>query len=288
MCFDLQNVNALSIDYYRGPNPSKSTLYFSTDSGHINTFIFDEDQLAKNCAQQNGSVEFHLIEKEGTTKLQNIGCISKRKTHNDWALKVRHFPELRSVISCSADEVNSLVIAETDINQKIQLHSVSIPRGVQTFAVSKAPLFIITGGRDRLLRLWNPHRLETPTSSLEGHLAPIVDITINEASNQILSLSSDKVVKVWDSRKQCCLQTISRNSREMPDDRLSNVLFIPDFGGSILTTSNSIYQYRLHQKLETTIHPQSHQDPVRCLASNSVFNQVISGCDGGVINVWVS
>ncbi len=54
---------------------------------------------------------------------------------------------------------------------------------------------LATGGADRLLILWNPFSCK-PLAQLTGHSAPIQRVTVNEENHQIISLSSDKVIKV--------------------------------------------------------------------------------------------
>eukprot|EP00948_MAST-09A_sp_MAST-9A-sp1_P003840 g3840.t1 len=46
-------------------------------------------------------------------------------------------------------------------------------------------------------------------------MSPIIDLTINEPNNQLISLSSDNVVKVWDLRNMKCVQTITESDREL-------------------------------------------------------------------------
>jgi WD40 repeat protein len=290
LAFDLQNSNALSIDYYRGLDSSKTIMVFSNDAGYVNVLTLDEDELSKYCIQQQNTVEYVLIEKDGQTKLKHIGILSKRKAHNDWVMKTRYIAEFSMIISCSPDEKSSLVVAKTDKAQNVTIDSVGIPKGARTFAFSKVPLFIVTGGLDRELRLWNPLNLDCSLASLSGHYAPIVDITINEVHGQIISLSTDKVVKIWDSRRLVCLQSISSTWREFPENMLSAVLFVAEQGGKLITSSSVPYQYMFRENMESevTVEPKSHEHPIRCLKSNPTFGQVISGCDGGIITVWVN
>jgi WD40 repeat protein len=282
-------VNALSLHYHRNvdqSNSSSSTLLFSTDSGNICVFQFDEDQLAKMAIRQKGAVEHFVIEKEGQSKLKGLGSLWKRKCHNDWATKINYFPDLHMIISCSPDPKESLSILELDVNQKWHHHSAAINKGVHTFAFSKNPILIVTGGMDRQIRIWNPHKIASPTATLSGHTASIVDIVVNEVHGHIISLSADKVIKVWDSRRHTCLQSISNTQRQLPEDTLTNIYFVSDFGGSILSSSNTLYQYRLTQKIEIRTHPTTHDYPVRCHAYNSTFHNLVTACDGGDIHVW--
>ncbi|KAJ3319916.1 hypothetical protein HDV06_005815 [Boothiomyces sp. JEL0866] len=253
LCLDLQNINVLSLDYCIMKDSQlspKSMLIYGTDSGHINVFTFDVDKMLKVAVRQKGQIERIFIEKEGSKLLKYLGNVWKRKAHNDWAMKVRYIPEIKAIISCSPDPKESLVVAELDNNHKWQYHISPVNKGVNSFAYCRFPVTIVTGGTDRQIRLWNPHRLQHPMATLKGHNSPITEICVNDNSGQIISLSLDKQVKVWDIRKQVCLQTISNSDRQKPDDQLSTVIFNP-MDSKIVTASNTIHI-----------------------------------CDGGIVNVW--
>ena len=82
--------------------------------------------------------------------------------------------------------------------------AVSVSNGVNAFDFSPTANMIATGGADRIIRVWHPGMmLGEPTGRLVGHTFSIVDIAINDADQQIISLSSSTVIRVWD------LQTLS-------------------------------------------------------------------------------
>jgi WD40 repeat protein len=282
-------MNALSLDIYLAPNPSESLLLYSTDSGYVNCLTFNEDQMVKMTARQKGRVEHIFLEKESSMKkIKMLGTLWMRKAHGDWALKVKYIPELRAIVSCSPDLNESLVVAELDNNHKWQFHVSPVHKGVSCFSYCKSPAIIATGGLDRQVRLWNPHKLNHPRAILKGHVAPIIDLSSNANHGQIISLSSDKVVKVWDISKQVCLQTINNTLIQTPDDTLSTISFINGSHQlSLITTSNMLFRYKHNLALKKQgNNPKSHEQPVRCILYNSIFNQIVTGCDGGVVNVW--
>ncbi len=125
-------------------------------------------------------------------------------------------------------------------------------------------------------------------AALKGHNAPIIDIAINELNGQIISLSIDKVVKIWDIRRQNCVQTLIDSFQHRPENVLSCIHFTPTNGGKLLMASYTIFPYQLQQKQVSFKLPKSHDFPLRAAIYNSQFKQIVSGCDGGVINVWVS
>jgi WD40 repeat protein len=287
-CLDLQNVNPLSLHFYNIKNTSESMLLYSTDYGSVNVFQFNHDRMATVAVKHSGLVHHVLVEKDGPTKVINeLGTITKRKAHRDWATQVEYIPELRLIISCSPHPIDSLSVAELDINHKWQYHICSVHKGINAFAFSLAPICIITGGSDRNLRIWNPHRLISPISTMSGHLAPILGIKTNQTHGHIISMSSDKVVKIWDIRNQNCLQTISFTNIQKPDDTLSTLLYIHNSRGEwIITTSNTINTNKLVHQSQSINKPKSHANPINGVIYNSTFDQLVSGCGGGTVNVW--
>ncbi|KAJ3311082.1 WD40 repeat domain 95 [Boothiomyces sp. JEL0838] len=279
LLLDLQNTNVLTLDYCMVKDSHlspKSMLIYGTDSGHINVFTFDVDKMLKVAVRQKGQIERIFIEKEGSKLVKYLGNVLKRKAHNDWAMKVRYVPEMKSIISCSPDPNESLVVAELDNNHKWQYHISPVNKGVNSFAYCRFPVTIVTGGTDRQIRLWNPHRLQHPMATLKGHNSPITEICVNEISGQIISLSLDKQVRVWDIRKQVCLQTISNTDRQKPDDQLATVIFNP-IDCKIVTASNTIQVYKINDRYATKNHPKSHDFPVRDVIFNPTFQQIITG-----------
>uniref|UniRef100_A0A8D3D416 WD40 repeat domain 95 n=1 Tax=Scophthalmus maximus TaxID=52904 RepID=A0A8D3D416_SCOMX len=73
------------------------------------------------------------------------------------------------------------------------------------FSVTKD--LLVTGGMDRLIRMWDPHFSGKPTGILKGHSAPIVHLCISSEDSQIFSVSTDSTVKIWDIQDQSCLFT---------------------------------------------------------------------------------
>lgn len=142
---------------------------------------------------------------------------------------------------------------------------------------------------DRQLRIWNPRRLNRPTASLSGHASPVISLTINPLSGQIISLSTDKNIKIWDIRKAACIQTIASHMDHRPENYLSSICFNPQTG-KLIAVSSAVVVYGLVDKeiVAKSGGVRSHEFPVRAALYNAVFGQVVSGCDGGVVNVWVS
>jgi WD40 repeat protein len=66
--------------------------------------------------------------------------------------------------------------------------------------------------------------LSKPAAILKGHTSPISQITVNNEGGYILSLSEDKVLKIWNARSLSCLQTIVDEVVHRPENIISSLL----------------------------------------------------------------
>jgi WD40 repeat protein len=67
----------------------------------------------------------------------------------------------------------------------------------------------LTGGVDTTVRVWPIKRNSLPIEVYKGHHRAIIDIVTQNKEKRIISLSFDKVIKVWDRRSKSCIQVIS-------------------------------------------------------------------------------
>ncbi|KAM3936512.1 WD repeat-containing protein 64 [Leptodactylus fuscus] len=164
----------------------------------------------------------------------------RRKLHNDWVLKVKYFPELKLFASASADSDNSLVL--DDVNRIKDTRSVrvlSIPKGVTAFVYCVKANMIITGGHDKVLRLWHPNSMEKPTGKLSGHLYSIADIAVNERDQHIISLSTARGFRVWDINTLALLQVFF-DTEQGPCHRQINCMIFDNSHQRLITGKKNV------------------------------------------------
>jgi WD40 repeat protein len=73
--------------------------------------------------------------------------------------------------------------------------------------------------------LWNPYVLSKPAGSLYGHTAAISKIIINHEESHIISLSDDKVIKIWNAKNLQCLQSVCDHIAHRPDNIISSIYY---------------------------------------------------------------
>uniref|UniRef100_A0A3Q2UUN8 WD40 repeat domain 95 n=1 Tax=Haplochromis burtoni TaxID=8153 RepID=A0A3Q2UUN8_HAPBU len=235
------------------------------------------------------------------------------KVHHDWVTQIKYFHSLQVVVSSSNEESSSLVIcllpltdAEQQLSEiketcyegkskKIQLSWTpqvrascdqtvfSIYKGVRTFDLCQKHRLLITGGMDKLIRLWNPH-YSKPTGILKGHSAPIISIRISSEDNQIFSVSTDCTVKIWHLQDQCCLFTADPKASRIHGD-ISACAYSPAMKSLYIAadcmTMLPLKLQRLHRHFTV-----SHNEPVLCCGYSKEFRQVVSCTEGSVVRIW--
>ena len=102
------------------------------------------------------------------------------------------------------------------------------------------------------------------------------------ADLQIISLGSDKSVKVWDIRNHRCLQTLTDKELYKLDDTLLTMAF--DHRRKLLLTGNT--QPKTWQQTVTSSTSSGHRDPVAKVMYNPLFNEAVSGDHAGTVSVW--
>ncbi|KAI8929846.1 WD40-repeat-containing domain protein [Entophlyctis helioformis] len=274
--------NPLCLAFAAGYDEDTDLIMFGDDGGYVNVLSLTRRFLI-DTASDNGPSE-HLtpakLTKKDSLEKNNIS-LYRRKVHNDWVLKVQYYPEMNAFVSCALETAKSLVIG--DLERKTMRH-ISIPKGIKCFEFCRRPSFLVTGGRDKIIRLWNPYVLSKPAGSLQGHNASIVSIVINHEDGHIISLSEDKIVKMWNARNLNCLQTIIDKIPHRPENIISSIFYDAQ-SRQIIKGSDALETWPLYTDTKQTA-SKSHDAPVVGAMFNSNFHQVVSGCQAGTITLW--
>lgn len=205
----------------------------------------------------------------------------KRRVHNDWVSHVQFYNELNGYISCSSDSVKSLAIG--DIERRT-VRYLNVQRGIKYFDFCRRPSFLVTGGRDKIIRLWNPYVLSKPAGSLVGHNSSIAKIVMNNEHSHIISMSDDKVIKLWNARNLQCLQTLVDKAYHRPENFIT-AMFFDSYNKKLVLGHDSLEVYVPHQRAKKAI-ARSHDAPVVAALYNESFHQVVSSGTDSMVRVW--
>lgn len=80
-------------------------------------------------------------------------------------------------------------------------------KGINSFVYSVKHKQVASCGEERHIILWEPYTLQ-PLNYLNGHNTSVSALDVNDDRNHLISLGTDKVVKIWDTRHYECIQTI--------------------------------------------------------------------------------
>uniref|UniRef100_UPI00398EFF58 cilia- and flagella-associated protein 337-like isoform X2 n=1 Tax=Pristiophorus japonicus TaxID=55135 RepID=UPI00398EFF58 len=158
-----------------------------------------------------------------------------------------------------------------------------ISKGAKTFDFCKEKNLIVTGGLDRIVRLWNLNLPSRVTGMLLGHNSPIIFLNIAAGDSRIFSISIDKIIKIWDIEDQICLITVNPKASQINGDLAACYYSQALKALCIATDSLALLQLQGREELNKGI---SHKEPVLCCQYNKLMRQVVTCCEGSDVKVW--
>ncbi|KAM5288019.1 cilia- and flagella-associated protein 337-like [Ctenodactylus gundi] len=160
-----------------------------------------------------------------------------------------------------------------------------ISKGVKAFSYCRKRSLLLTGGMDRIIRVWNPYLPGKPTGMLRSHTAPVIYIHASSEDNKIFSMSTDNTVKIWDLETHTCLFTASSKASGIKGE-LTACLYLPRLQALCMAAGTMAL---LHLRLRPAPEPHlelSHQEPVVCCRYNPAFRHVVSCSEASMVRVW--
>jgi WD40 repeat protein len=206
--------------------------------------------------------------------------------HADWCTKIMYISELSAVISSSMDGKIIIVNANAnakDVNnmfkvrQVVGLHT----KGVYDFAWCSAHSMFVSAGVERDIMLWHGstgHKI----GSLVGHTASVSAVEVDANLHQVISLSTDKTIKVWDLRTNRCMQTMEDENTYRPEDRISVMLHDPKRRQLITGTT----KLRPWKQVMKTRQSEGHNSAVVGCLYNYEFDVAVSADEDCDVYVW--
>ncbi|XP_006144052.1 EF-hand calcium-binding domain-containing protein 8 isoform X1 [Tupaia chinensis] len=264
-----------------------------------NVIIFTSDNVTNGLFNPHilprASKRDHWV-KVSTQKLLNEKSPSHRSyrlraLHPNWCQQVKFIPELNLVVSCSAIEKSSLVLTILPVkaSEKPKLSVLNLRKGILCFDYCPDKNFLVTGGYDPLIRLWNPLVSKRPVWLMKGHQTSVTHIIVNSKNNNILiSVSKDKNIRVWDMQDYVCLQSFYGRHFSLGNcpitsayfHKKNDTLICSTFSIGILTGYLEAQGPMKAGKLTT------HSSSLCAILYSKIFKQVVSGCQEGMVSVW--
>ncbi|XP_067220491.1 cilia- and flagella-associated protein 337 [Chanodichthys erythropterus] len=299
----------LNLDYC-STGPDDCIIVYGDTQGCVNilliTSIREKLRLWKRLPQVDNVPNIRLDRAVQSPEITFI----RWKVHQDWVSKVKYFQSIPAIVSSSGHEDSALVIGcihpstymqeqmreMTEVSEKGKSTKVtqratskqtifSVPKGVMTFDFCEKQNLLVTGGMDRLLRMWNPYVPKRPTGILKGHNAPVSYLCISSEEGHIYSVSTDKTAKIWHIKDETCLFTADPEASNIQGE-LSACLYSSAVKGLYIAADSLALL-----SLQTKPQPKgnqilSHEEPVLCCGYSDEFKQVVSCSEGSVVKVW--
>ncbi|XP_070596804.1 WD repeat-containing protein 64-like [Erythrolamprus reginae] len=266
------------------PHPSellvKDDILLGDDGGYVTLFTLTSDDFGLKQSKSKKKQYMLIVDSK---KFKSI----KRKLHDDWVVKVKYLPSLNCFGSCSWDSIHSLVLDDLKrLEDNLPVREFSIPRGVNAFTFCLKANIIVTGGEDKILRLWHPNINTKPVGKLLGHLFTINEIVTNEKDQHIISVSTAKIFRVWDIQTLSLMQVFHDTQGLLRETQIYAMVF-DSTHRTLIAGSTVIDIYPLTRMIQDTKQvPQTHERNINVLVYNKVFHQVLSICSESVVKVW--
>lgn len=147
----------------------------------------------------------------GALKIYNTSDWSLRRVlplHSGNIRTVAVSPDGKLVATGSSDRYVKILDADTlETLHTIEGHGDS----VFTVAFSPDGSLFATGGKDARLRIWNVSgKAITPKVKILAHTFSIKGMSFISGGREILTVSQDKTIKIWDIEKVSCVETVDR------------------------------------------------------------------------------
>jgi WD40 repeat protein len=156
--------------------------------------------------------------------------------HKGAITKVKYYSDLNYLLTSSLD--GFLHVHDLKLDYKGEKSFALHQKGVNSFIYSPRHRFIASCGEERHILMWDPFTLGV-LSYLYGHNTSVQDLALNEDKNHLISLGTDKVIKIWDIRSYACIQTLFDKISYRPEDRLTSLIF-EKFTNNIVCGSRKI------------------------------------------------
>ncbi|XP_031448292.1 WD repeat-containing protein 64 isoform X2 [Phasianus colchicus] len=257
----------------------EDNILMGDDKGYVNLLKVTSDHFGLKQREGKKESQLRILDSKDFN-------IVKRKLHDDWVLKVKYISDLNCFGSCSSDSIHSFVLDDIKrLEDNLPVKEFSVPRGVNAFTYCGKAKVIVTGGHDKLLRLWHPYINTRPTGKLSGHQHSIVEIVTNEKDQHVISLSFAKIFIVWDLQTLSMLQVFQDQESPRGIDTLAMVF--DNACGTLITGSTVIDIYPLmHMIQDTKQVPKTHEKSINVLAYNRAFHQILTVCSESILKVW--
>ncbi|EDV22554.1 uncharacterized protein TRIADDRAFT_58893 [Trichoplax adhaerens] len=291
--FDLPSV-PLCLDYWFDPLvfDTRSLLIYGDDIGNVTFLYFNKPHVAlfDDPAKIRRDRTYQIFAKDLDHQSEFVQMQVLTDMHKDWVRRIKYLPTHSSIISCSSNGKDSLVVR--DIDKKKKPYTFRVTKGIDCFDVSLLWNIIATGSSDAV-RLWNPYVTNKPVAVMKGHQLAVIDVVIYEDQGLVLSFAKEESIRIWCIKEHYCLHSINLKfplDARLPD-HFSHVFLLQasPLNTLLITCSDVIAEMKMqssHQIGTRHRNVVTHSRPLRSALYNKRLNQVVVGCTNSLVSVW--
>ncbi|KAJ7824136.1 WD40-repeat-containing domain protein, partial [Mycena leptocephala] len=154
---------------------------------------------------------------------------------------------------------------------------------VNCIAISADGAHIVSGSRDKTIRVWDARTGEAIMQPIKGHTGSVSFVAFSPDGARIVSGSWDHTICVWDSRVgKAVMEPIQGHT-----GFVQSVTFSPDGEHIVSGSDDSTIRVWDARTGEVVVEPiQGHTDPVKSVAFSPDGECIVSGSDDKTIRVW--
>jgi len=166
-----------------------------------------------------------------------------------------------------------------DLSSGRVLYRLEHPGEITSLAFSSDGRRIVTGGRDRLARVWNGFNGKL-VHELSGHQGQVLDVAIGPGGTEVATASTDGTARIWDTASGLLQAPLFGHT-----NFVTTVEFSPD-GQSVVTSSRdgTARTWALNGRGLATL--AGHGDAVGVARFSPDGYAVATGSDDGTVRRW--
>jgi WD40 repeat protein len=132
-----------------------------------------------------------------------------------------------------------------------------------------------------------PPSSHRPLALLRGHVAPVCKLAVDDGRQLLLSLASDKELRVWDLKALRCVHALREPFLDRPDNRLGALAW-DGARGRLLAASSTLRLWAVRATLRSGALPPAaaEQPPLVGALFSKQFGQFVTADGEGSVHVW--
>eukprot|EP00887_Chlorella_sp_A99_P002238 scaffold10.g2238.t1 len=199
--------------------------------------------------------------------------------HSDWVTQLLHLPDVGLLSSSLDASLKILDLQRGMVAATVGLHK----KGVRSFAYSRAFSVVASGGVERSVLLWQPKgNVNALVGELAGHSAGVVRVEAADDADEVLTLTEDGIVRLWDLRNHKCIQALRKQDWPRPEDCRPTTMLYDVPRRRLVTAVHKPATWGLAAPPAEATHDRELCAALYC----ATFRVVVSGDEGGTICMW--